>query len=145
MKVLVQPRTARASFEHPKSWLLIAFGWLAPGGACLLMRRYLQSALFACVVWAASGLGYVLHGGSGFPRPSELAGLDGLTALLFKAGAAGQALAGAPYLLARFFGGTQPFMAGRLHEYGTMLLIFAGLVNTLAISSAFDLRKEQAR
>ena len=135
-------KTPRA---QPHAWLLIAFGWLAPGGAYLLMRRYLQFALFACVVWATFVMGYVLHGGPGFPRPDELAGLDGFTALLFKAGAIGQALAGAPYLLARIFGGPESFLAGRLHEYGNTLLIFAGVVNTLAISSAFDLRKEQVR
>jgi len=28
-----------------------------------------------------------------------------------------------------------------MHEYGTTLLIMAGLFNLLAISSAFDLRK----
>jgi hypothetical protein len=130
---------------QPRAWLLIAFGWLAPGGAYLLMRRYQQFALFSCVVWAAFGLGCVLHGGPAFPRPDELAGLDGFTALMFKAGAVGQMLAGAPYLLVRFFGGTGSFMDSRLHEYGATLLLFAGLVNTLAISSAFDLRKEQVR
>ena len=36
------------------------------------------------------------------------------------------------------------FLDGRLHEYGTTLLLFAGLFNLLAISSALELRKETA-
>lgn len=128
-----------------KTWLMIAFGWLVPGGAYLLMRRYAQFALFAATVWLAFGAGFALHGLPGWPRAEELAGLDGVTALLLRAGAAGQALAGAPYLLAQVFGAPGPFLAGRLHEYGTTLLIFAGALNLLAISTAFDLRKERTR
>ena len=135
----------RALPASPSAWLLIAFGWLAPGGAYLIMRRYTQFALFACAVWIAFVLGLALDGRLGWPQPADLAGLDGFTASLFRASAIGQALAGAPYLLARVFGATEPFLGGRLHEYGTTLLILAGLINTLAISSAFDLRKDQAR
>jgi hypothetical protein len=125
-----------------KAWVLVAFGWLAPGGAYLLMRRYTQFALFAAAVWLAFGAGCALHGVPGWPGAEDVAGLDGVTGLLFQAGAVGQALAGAPYLLARAFGSPEPFVAGRLHEYGTTLLILAGVLNTLAIASAFDLRKE---
>jgi hypothetical protein len=124
--------------------VLIAFGWLAPGGTYLLMRRYTQFALFAGAVWLAFGVGIALHGVPGWPRAEELAGLDGFTALLFQLGGAGQALAGAPYLLARAFGSPEPFLAGRLHEYGATLLVFAGALNVLAISSAIDLQKERA-
>jgi hypothetical protein len=126
-------------------WILIAFGWLAPGGAYLLTRCYTQFALFAGAVWLAFGAGVALHGVPGWPRAEEIAGIDGVTALLFQAGAVGQALAGAPYLLARVFGSSEPFLVGRLHEYGTTLLVFAGVLNTLAISSAIDLRKERGR
>jgi hypothetical protein len=51
-----------------------------------------------------------------------------------------------PVLLAVFgwlvAGGAPGFLDGRLHEYGTTLLLFAGLFNLLAISSALELRKE---
>jgi hypothetical protein len=39
------------------------FGWLVPGRAYLLMRRYLQFALFAVVVSATFAVGLALHGG----------------------------------------------------------------------------------
>lgn len=125
--------------------LLTAFGWLVPGGAYLLMRRYLQFAVFAFVVWAAFAAGLVLQGGWGWPQPAELAGLDAFTALVFKAGAFAKSLAGAPYLVAWLFDGSSSFLGGRLHEYGTTLLTMAGLFNVLAVSSALDLRMGSAQ
>jgi hypothetical protein len=119
------------------------FGWLVPGGAYLLMRRYLQFALFALVVSATFAGGLALHGGYQWPQPAELAGLDGFTAWTFKAGALAKMLAGGPYLAAQLLNGAHSFLSGRLHEYGTTLLAMAGLFNTLAVSSALDLRKEQ--
>jgi hypothetical protein len=125
--------------------LLAAFGWLVPGGAYLLMRRYLQFAVFALVVSAAFAAGLVLQGGFGWPQPAELAGLDPFTAIVFKAGALVKMLAGAPYLAAWLFDGSGSFLGGRLHEYGTTLLTMAGLFNALAVSSALDLRKGKAQ
>ena len=61
---------------------------------------------------------------------------------MFQAGAAAKLLAGAPFLLARL-AGAPGFLEGRLHEYGTTLLLFAGLFNLLAISNALELRREQ--
>jgi len=123
--------------------LIAAFGWLVPGGAYLLMRRYLQFAVFAFVVGATFAAGVVLQGGYRWPQPDELAGLDTSTALIFKAGALAKLLAGGPYLAAWLFDSSGGFLGGRLHEYGTTLLAMAGLFNLLAVSSAFDLRKEQ--
>ena len=125
--------------------LLVVFGWLVPGGAYLLMRRYLQFAVFAFVVTATFAAGVALQGGYGWPQPAELAGLDGFTALVFKAGAFAKLLAGAPYLAAQIFDGSSSFVSGRLHEYGTTLLMMAGVFNVLAVSSALDLRKGETR
>jgi hypothetical protein len=123
--------------------LLAAFGWLVPGGAYLLMRRYLQFAVFACVVSLAVAAGLGLQGGCGWPQPAELAGLDTFTALVFKAGALAKLLAGGPYLAAWVVDGSSSFLGGRLHEYGTTLLMMAGIFNVLAVSSALDLRKKE--
>ncbi|HUP03125.1 MAG TPA: DUF6677 family protein [Bryobacteraceae bacterium] len=129
----------------PPAWLLVAAGWLVPGAAYLLLRRYLQAALFACAVWAAFGVGFALHGGLAWPHATDLAGLDGLTALLLRGGAAAQTLAGGPYLLAHLLGHATPFLDGRLREYGTTLFLFAGLLNTLAIFTATGVEKEQTQ
>ena len=119
---------------------LAVFGWLVPGGAYLLMRRYIAFAVFAVVVVVAVVAGTVLQGGLRWPGPEELVGLDGFTALVFRAGAFGKVLAGGPYLLARIFGGSSTFLDGRMHEYGSTLLIMAGAVNVLAVSSALEQR-----
>ena len=125
--------------------LLAVFGWLVPGGSYLLMRRYLHFAAFALLVSVTFSIGLALHGGYQWPQPAELQGLDGFTALVFKAGAFAKLLAGGPYLLARFFGVSGSLLDGRLHEYGTTLLALAGLFNLLAVSNAFDLRKADPR
>jgi len=124
---------------------LAAFGWFVPGGAYLLMRRYVQFAGFAFVVLATFLAGLALHGGVVKPQPAELSGLDSFTALVFRAGWFAKALAGAPFLAARLFGGSGSLIASRLHEYGSTLLMMAGVFNILGVSSALDIRKEQTR
>jgi hypothetical protein len=123
---------------------LAVAGWLVPGGAFLLTRRYVQFAGFAALVTITFSAGLALHGGYQWPQPAELQGLDSLTALLFQAGALAKVLAGGPFLLAQFFGGSHSFLDGRLNEYGTTLLTLAGLFNLLAVSNALESRKAEA-
>ena len=118
------------------------FGWLVPGGAFLSARRYASFALFAVAVWASFGAGLALHGGLVWPAAGDLAGLDGGTALIFRAAAAVKMLAGAPYLVAQMSGESGSFLDGRLHEQGTTLLAMAGVINVYAIASALGARKE---
>jgi hypothetical protein len=121
---------------------LVVFGWFVPGGAYLLMRRYVQFAVFASAVTAAVIAGFVLQGGSGWPRPEELVGLDGFTALVFRVGAATKLLAGAPFLAASMADSAGGFLSSRVHEYGSVLLIMAGVMNVLGVSSALDQGEE---
>jgi hypothetical protein len=119
---------------------LAAFGWLVPGGAYLLTRRYLQFGIFAALVSVTFAAGLALQGGLLWPQPAELQGLDKVTALIFQGGALTRLLAGCPYLLALCFDGGRGFLDGRVHEYGTTLLALAGLFNLLAVSSALESR-----
>ena len=122
---------------------LALFGWVVPGGAYLLTRRYLPFGIFAVLVSTAFAAGMALHGGSQWPETAELEGLDRFTALVFQAGALAKICAGGPFLLAQLFGGGNGFLDGRLHEYGTTLLTLAGLFNVLAVSNALELRKAE--
>ena len=124
-----------------KKTAMAIFGWLVPGGAYLLMRRYVQFAVFSSAVTVAVIAGVVLQGGAGWPRPEELARLDGFTALLLQAGAAAKLLAGAPYLAASATGAAGGFLGSRVHEYGSVLLMMAGVMNVLGVSSALDQRE----
>ena len=117
---------------------LAAFGWLVPGGAYLLTRRYVQFGLSLGLVLAASICGMALGGGNLWPQPGDLAGLDLFTVLLAKAAGLIKFLAGAPYLLARLCGYSQNAFDGRLHEYGTTLLVIAGLLNLIALADALE-------
>jgi hypothetical protein len=124
--------------------LLAVVGWLLPGGAYLLLRRYLQFAVFAVLVSATFAIGIALHGGGyQWPRASDLTGLDGFTILIDKAGVLAKALAGSPFFFAQIGGGDRSFLDARLHEYGTTLLTLAGLLNLLAVADAFQLRKSE--
>ena len=122
---------------------LAAFGWLVPGGGYWLLGRKRQFALFLLLVSGAFGGGLALHGGSLWPRPEELQGLDGFSALLAQAGTLVKIMAGGPYLLARLLDYSQSFLNGRLHEYGSLLLVVAGLLNLLALADAWELRKAE--
>jgi len=119
----------------------VLFGWLVPGGAYLLLRRYAQFAVSFLLVSGAFAAGVALRGASRWPQLAELRGLDGFTALVAQAGALTKALAGGPYLLALWRDGSPTFLDGRLHEYGTTLLVLAGLFNLLALADALELRK----
>jgi len=117
------------------------FGWLVPGGAYLMARRYLQFAITLALVCGATAAGMALQGANLWPRGDELQGLDGMTAWMAQAGGFARALAGLPYLLGRLFHYSQSFLGGQTHEYGTTLLVLAGLFNLLALADALELRK----
>lgn len=119
------------------------FGWMIPGGAYLLARRYWQFAIALSLVCMATVAGILLHGSNLWPQPAELAGLDGVAAGMAKAGALAKILAGAPYFLARLSNYSRTFLSGELHEYGTTLLILAGLLNVLALADALELRRAE--
>jgi len=123
--------------------VLALAGWLVPGGAYLLTRRYLQFAGFAMAVAVTFGAGLAMSGWCGWPGTAELAGLDGFSALVFRGGAALKLLAGIPYLAVRAFGGSGSLLDSRLHEQGNTLLMMAGLLNVLSVSSALDLRRSK--
>jgi hypothetical protein len=123
--------------------LTAVFGWLVPGGAYLLARRYLQFAAAISLVCCATVAGIALHGANLWPQAGELQGLDGFTAGMAQAGAWAKLLAGAPYLLARLGHYSQTFQNGQTHEYGTTLLVLAGLFNLLALADGWQLRKEK--
>jgi hypothetical protein len=126
-----------------KAIALALFGWLVPGGGYLLIGRKRQFVLFLLLVSAVFGAGVALHGGMRWPQFGDLQGMDGMSALLAQAGGAVKALSGAPYLLASLLDDSQSFLQGRLHEYGTTLMVMAGLLNLLALADAWELRKAE--
>ena len=123
-----------------KSAGIAVFGWLIPGGAYLLARRYLQFTISLALVCCATVAGMALQGANLWPRAAELQGLDGFASGIAQAGAAVKALAGAPYLLTQLGQYSHSFLAGQTHEYGTTLLVLAGLFNLLALVDGLEQR-----
>jgi hypothetical protein len=128
-----------------KTVVLALAGWLIPGGAFLLRRKYAQFGAFAILVCVTFWAGIALHGAYAWPQGAELAGLSGFDALVARAGAFTKMLAGAPYFVAQLMGGGTPWLDGTLHEYGTTLLTLAGLFNILGITTALEPVPVEAR
>lgn len=120
---------------------MAVFGWLVPGGAYLWTRRYLQFGIALALVCCATVAGMALHGANLWPAPAELEGLDGFTMGMARAGAGAKLLAGAPYLLTLLSHYSRTFLSGQTHEYGTTLLVLAGLFNLLALADGLESRK----
>jgi hypothetical protein len=114
--------------------------WLLPAGGYLFERRYAQFAASFALICGAFLAGIALQGGGLWIGPGELDGLDGFTSLIARAGVLGKALAGAPYVLTLLLFQSPSYVEGRLHEYGTVLLLCAGIMNILALADAFELR-----
>lgn len=119
-----------------RSAAALACGWLVPGGVYLLKRRYAQFALTLALVCVCLAAGIGLQGSNRWPAHSELQGLDGFTTAAARVGALTKILAGAPYMIASLSGYSQSFTSGQVHEYGTTLLIAAGLINLMALAEA---------
>jgi hypothetical protein len=124
---------------------LVLFGWLVPGGGYLLLGRKRQFVAFLVMVSVAFAAGLLLQGSNLWPQPGELKGMDGVSSMLAQGGAVVKLVAGGPSLLAWLCGISQGVLEGRLHEYGTVFLIMAGLLNLLALTDVWELRKEGAR
>lgn len=131
--------------QNINKWTLGAAGWLVPGGGYLFTRRYFQFAVSWALICTAFLAGIALQGGGLWIGSGELDGVDGFTSVVAYASLAGKALAGLPYLLARMFYHSQSYAAGRVHEYGTTLLLFAGIMNLLALADAFELHGREIK
>ncbi len=101
----------------------VAFGWLLPGGAYLLRKRYGRFALCFFLVSIAFAAGVALDGLSDPTQP----GVYGAVSTIAKS------LAGGPFLIARIFSHARLPIDAPPHDYGGALLIAAGMINLLAL------------
>jgi hypothetical protein len=119
---------------------LLALGWLIPGGGFLLLGRRGQFAIWFLLVTGLFTLGLLNGGGGTWLKDGELEGTDALGAAAALGGLGGKLLAGGPYLGAILAGFAPGYVEGRLHDYATTLLTFAGFLNLLALASAWEAR-----
>ena len=115
---------------------VLAIAWLIPGGGHFLLNRKSRAALlFGCVVISFVA-GLMMRGYLFSPQTGDL-----FTVLIYVGGFIGNLAAGVPYLATKGLGYAQPDMAGHVHDYGTKLLVAAGLMNILAIVDAYEIAR----
>jgi len=115
---------------------VLAMAWLIPGGGHFLLNRKSRAALlFGCVVISFIA-GLMMRGYLFSPQTGDL-----FTVLIYVGGFLGNLAAGVPYLATKGLGYAQPDMAGHVHDYGTKLLVAAGLMNILAIVDAYEIAR----
>jgi len=112
----------------------VALAWAIPGGGHFLLKRYGRAGVLLGAVLLMFLFGLVMRGE--FLKPQ---GGDLLTIAMYYGGFLSNIAAGLPYLLATWFGYSQPDVAGAVHDYGTKFLVTAGLLNVLAMVDAYEI------
>lgn len=117
------------------NWVpVVGLAWLIPGAGHLLLKRTTRGILlFGCVLIAFL-LGLMLRGALFEPQTGDL-----FTTLIYCGGFAGNVASGIIYLITVALGYNQPDVAGHVHDYGTKLLVGAGLMNILAMVDAYEI------
>jgi len=110
--------------------------WLVPGGGHFLLSRRGRGAIIFGAVLLTFVLGLLMRGPMFEPRTGDL-----LTTLIQFGGFIGDLASGLLYLLSVWLGYSQPDAAGHVHDYGSKLLVAAGLLNILAIVDAWEIAK----
>jgi hypothetical protein len=124
-----QSSTAATTAGSLSGWWVVVLGWLFPGMGYFAQCKWVRGALiFVCVV-GMFVLGLALSGQTyGFNTGDLLAIL----------GWVGDLCAGALYFITRSLGGGAAVAHSVMGDYGTTMMISAGLLNILAASDARD-------
>lgn len=117
------------------NWIpVVGLAWLIPGGGHLLLKRTTRGILLFASVIIAFLLGLMLRGALFEPQTGDL-----FTTLIYCGGFVGNVASGILYLITVALGYNQPDVAGHVHDYGTKLLVGAGLMNILAMVDAYEI------
>jgi hypothetical protein len=115
-------------------WLVAAIAWFMPGGGHVLLRRKGRGAIVFGAVLLTFVIGILLRGPMFQPHGGDL-----LTTAIQWGGFFGDLASGVFYLLTVWLGYAQPDAAGHVHDYGSKLLVAAGLLNILAMVDAWEI------
>lgn len=131
------PITAPAPLRSP--FLIVALGWLIPGAGHLLLSRRGRAAIIFSTVLVTFVVGILLRGPLFQPGGPG----DVLSRLIQYGGFIGDLATGLPYLLVRWLGYFPPDLAGHNPDYGSKLIVAAGLLNILAMVDAYEINSRQ--
>ena len=128
-----------ASAPARSPWLNVFLAWLIPGsGHFLLGRRWRAVIVFATVLLPFI-LGLLMRG----PMFQPTSAGDVLSRAIQWGGLIADLANGLPYFLAVWFGYAPPDVATHTCDYGSKLLVAAGLLNILAVVDAYEIATGQ--
>ena len=137
MPVASANATTAAPLRSP--FFVVALGWLIPGAGHLLLGRRGRGTIIFFTVLLTFTAGLLLRGPLFQPGGPG----DVLSRLIQYGGFLGDLAAGLPYLLARWLGYFPPDAAGHNPDYGSKLIVAAGLLNILAMVDAYEINSRQ--
>jgi hypothetical protein len=114
--------------------LVAVVAWLIPGGGHFLLGRRGRGAVVLAAVALTFTLGLLMRGPMFQPKTGDV-----LTTAIQVGGFLGDLASGLLYLLSVWLGYSQPDAAGHVHDYGSKLIVAAGLLNILAIVDAWEI------
>lgn len=118
-----------------KSWVApVLASWLAPGAGYFLLGRNLRGGLMMGTSVIMFLLGLMMRGTFFEPRNEDL-----LTTVIYTGGYLCHLASGGLYFLAKALGYNAPDVAGHVVDYGTKMIVAAGLVNVLGMVDVFEI------
>ena len=133
------PAGASASAPLRSPFLTVILAWLIPGGGHFLLRRRGRAAILFCVVLATFLIGVLMRG----PLFQPSAAGDVLSRLIQYGGFIGDLATGLCYFVSVWLGYAPPDQAGHTPEYGSKIIVAAGLLNILAMVDAYEIATRQ--
>lgn len=119
--------------------MTVLLAWLVPGSGHLLLRKYGRGAIIFATVAVTFCVGLLARGPMFHPGQGQ----DVLSRLIQYGGFIGDLCNGFFYFLATWFGYSAPDVAGYSPDYGSKLLVAAGLLNILAMVDAYEIATGQ--
>jgi hypothetical protein len=129
--------SSAAPLRSPFITVLVA--WLVPGSGHLLLRRYGRAGIIFLTIALTFCAGLLMRGPMFHPGGAT----DVLSRVIQYGGFIGDLLNGLFYFIATGLGYAAPDVAGFGPEYGSKLIVAAGLLNVLAMVDAYEIATRQ--
>jgi hypothetical protein len=129
--------TAAPPLRSP--WLTVLVAWLVPGAGHLLLGRRVRGAVIFATVLLCFAIGILMRG----PLFDIGGAGDVLSRLIQWGGHLGDMASGLLYFVAVWMGYAPPDRAGHTADYGSKLIVAAGLLNILAMVDAYEIATRQ--
>ncbi len=131
--------SAGTSAPARSPWAAVALAWIIPGSGHFLLGRRGRAAIVFATVLIPFILGLLMRGPMFQPTSTG----DVLSRAIQWGGMLADLATGLPYFLAVWFGYAPPDVATHTCDYGSKLLVAAGLLNILAVVDAYEIATGQ--